>query len=58
MLNINELIMMKINLNYQITKRVMHVVSCYLITNLIVFLFFIFIHLLFVSYFELTNAIE
>ena len=57
MLNIDELIILYIILNYQITKRVMHVVSCYLITNLIVFLFFIFIHLLFVSYFELTNAI-
>ena len=39
MLNIDELIINYINLNDQINKRVRLIVSCYLITNLIIFEF-------------------
>ena len=48
-LNFDELIIVYIILNYQINKLVIHVVSCYPITNWVVFEFFIFDPLLFLS---------
>ena len=41
MLNINELIINYIILNYQINKRVTHVESCYLVLNWVMFKFVI-----------------
>ena len=42
MLNIDELILIYIILNYQINKRVTRVISCYTITNWVMFGYVIF----------------
>ena len=42
MLNINEIIIIYIILNYQINKRVTRVISCYMITNWVMFEYVIF----------------
>ena len=47
-LNIDELIVIRTNLNDQINKRIIRVVSCYPITNWVVFEFVILTQLLFV----------
>ena len=49
-LNLDGLTIIQINLNDQINKQVISVVSCYRITNLIMFEFIILTRLLFVSY--------
>ena len=48
-LNIDKLIVIHINLNEQINKRVIYIVLCYSITNGVVFEFVILTRLLFVS---------
>ena len=58
MLNIDGLIINYINLNNQINKQVLCIVSCYLITNLIVFEFINFDTIIIRVMFVLTNIIE
>ena len=57
-LNIDELIIFYIILNYQINKRVILAVSCYTITNRVVFEFIIFDLFINCIFFELANTIE
>ena len=57
-LNMDELIIIYIILNYQIIKRVTCIISCYQITNWVVFEFFIFDQLIIHVVFEMTNNIE
>ena len=56
MLNIDELIINYINLNDQINKRVMRVVSCYQITNWVVFKFVNFNTIIIHIVFRLVNT--
>ena len=58
MLNIDELIIIYIILNYQINKRATHVVSYYSITNCAVFEFVIFYPFIIRVLFVLMNTIE
>ena len=58
MLNIDELIIIYIILNYQINKRVTCVVLCYSITNWVVFEFVISDPFIIHVVFELANTIE
>ena len=58
MLNIDGLIIINIILNDQINKRVICVVSCYLIINWIVFEFVIFYSFIIHIMFESTNKIK
>ena len=57
-LNIDELIIIYVIFNYQINKRVTYIISCYQITNWVVFKFFIFDQLIIRVVFEMTNTIE
>ena len=57
-LNIDEYIIIYIILNYHINKWVIHVVSCYPITNWVVFEFIIFDSFIICIVFELTNTIK
>ena len=58
MLNIDELIIIYIILNYQINKQVTRVLSCYMITNWVVFEFIIYDSFINCIVFGLMNKIE
>ena len=58
MLNINELVIIIITLNYQINKLVTLVESCYTVTNWVVFGFVISDSFIIRVMFELANTIE
>ena len=58
MLNIDKLVIIIVNLNYQINKRVTVVESCYTVTNWVVFEFVISDPFIIRVVFELTNTIE
>ena len=57
MLNINELVINYINLNDQINKQIICVLSCYPITNLVMFEFINFDIIIIRIRFGLTNII-
>ena len=57
-LNIDELIIIYIILNYQINKRVIRVVSCSPVTTWVVFEFVIFDLFIFRVVFGLVNTVE
>ena len=57
-LNIEELIIIYIILNYQINKLVIRVLSCYTFINWIVFEFVIFNLFIIRVVLELTNTVE
>ena len=58
MLNIDELIQIYIILNYQINKRVTRVISCYTITNRVMFEFVIFDMFIIRVIFGLVNTVD
>ena len=58
MLNIDELIIINIILNYQINRPVTYIVSCYTITNWVTFEFVIIDMLIIHIVFELEKTIE
>ena len=57
-LNIDELIIIYIILNYQINKRVIRIVLCYPIINWVIFEFVIFDLFIIRAVFELVNTVE